>query len=566
LRSRRFWSLLALASLSLGITTGVQGSATAGSATAGSATAGSATAATSPADNVVVSFTFDDARSSQYGVLPVFGAHGMRATFYVNTGLMGTTGIMSWAQLHDIADAGHEIGGHTVSHTGLTEVNEATARAEIQGDITNLQAHGFPRPISFAYPYGYYGPPEEGYVRDAGYASARTTDIYTRESIPPADPYALRMIRPGFDGSDGLAALQQDVTSAEAAPGTTWLIYLMHDFYSPINDEIADFLAWLEPRAANGTVVKTMGEVLSSTPTNQPPVASAGSAQTVSAGSTVQLDGSGSSDPNGDPLTYQWTQTGGPAVTLSSGTVVAPTFTAPTSASTLTFQLVVNDGTVSSSPSSVTITVQSVAGPTYRSSSSTGNDAFGRALNVPVPSGAAASDVVVVAVSTWGSTAPTITAPAGFTLKASYTGTTANGGADTTKIYWKRLTVADTGRYRFTWSSSRWAAGHAVAISGAVNSGDPIESINRANSASATTFPSTSVTTTAPPLLAWFGRNDEAAPGVHTPPAGFTEVQDKDSTGVAYRRPGSAGTYAATGATYIGTANPVQAVLVAVKS
>ncbi|MGH3659808.1 MAG: polysaccharide deacetylase family protein, partial [Micromonosporaceae bacterium] len=239
----------------------------------------------------------------------------------------------------------------------------ATARAEIQGDITNLLAHGFPRPISFAYPYGYYGPPEEGYVRDAGYASARTTDIYTRESIPPADPYALRMIRPGFDGSDGLAALQQDVTSAEAAPGTTWLIYLMHDFYSPINDEIADFLAWLEPRAANGTVVKTMGEVLSSTPTNQPPVASAGSAQTVSAGSTVQLDGSGSSDPNGDPLTYQWTQTGGPAVTLSSGTVVAPTFTAPTSASTLTFQLVVNDGTASSSPSTVTITVNDGTSP-----------------------------------------------------------------------------------------------------------------------------------------------------------------------------------------------------------
>jgi hypothetical protein len=340
----------------------------------------------------------------------------------------------------------------------------------------------------------------------------------------------------------------------------------MHDFYSPINDEIDDFLAWLKPRAANGTVVKTMGEVVSSTPTNQPPVADAGSAQTVSAGSTVQLDGSGSADPNGDPLTYQWTQTGGPAVTLSSATAVAPTFTAPASASTLTFQLVVNDGTVSSSPSIVTITVQSVAGPTYRSSSSTGNDALVRALTVPVPSGAAAGDVVVVAVSTWGATAPTVAAPTGFTLKASYTGTTANGGADTTRIYWKRLTAADAGSYRFTWTGSRWAAGHALAVSGAIPSGDPIETIDRANSASATAFPSTSVTTTAAPLLAWFGRSDEPAPGSHSPPVGFTEVQDKDCTAVAYLRPASAGTHAATGATYTGTANPVQAILVAVRS
>ena len=92
-------------------------------------------------------------------------------------------------------------------------------------------------------------------------------------------------------------------------------------------------------------------------PAGAPPVANAGADQTVDGGVVVTLDGSGSFDPGGAPLTYQWSQTGGAAVTLSSDSVVAPAFTAPGSAGTLTFQLVVSDGTGSSSPSDVTVTV-----------------------------------------------------------------------------------------------------------------------------------------------------------------------------------------------------------------
>lgn len=95
-------------------------------------------------------------------------------------------------------------------------------------------------------------------------------------------------------------------------------------------------------------------------PGNSAPVAEAGLMQTfVEPFSTVTLDGSGSSDADNDPLTYAWSQTVGPAVTLSSSTSVSPTFTAPAtlSGTTLTFQLVVNDGTVNSSPDTVDIVV-----------------------------------------------------------------------------------------------------------------------------------------------------------------------------------------------------------------
>jgi len=76
---------------------------------------------------------------------------------------------------------------------------------------------------------------------------------------------------------------------------------------------------------------------------NDPPVASAGPDQTVEqssyAGAEVTLNGSGSSDPDGDPLTYEWTWDG----SLASG--ANPTATFPLGSTTVT--LTVSDGELS---------------------------------------------------------------------------------------------------------------------------------------------------------------------------------------------------------------------------
>ena len=92
-------------------------------------------------------------------------------------------------------------------------------------------------------------------------------------------------------------------------------------------------------------------------PPNQAPISNAGADQSVFKAVTVTLDGSASTDADGNPLSYRWTQTSGVAVSMSSGTTSRPTFAAPAAAGTLVFSLIVNDGRVDSVADTIQVTV-----------------------------------------------------------------------------------------------------------------------------------------------------------------------------------------------------------------
>jgi len=134
-------------------------------------------------------------------------------------------------------------------------------------------------------------------------------------------------------------SVQIDVqVNAIATPGSTIINY-----------------ATIDSSETNPTTVQEKTDIC----TNQPPVADAGSDQTVEqdslGGASVTLDGSGSYDPDNDPLTYSWTWTGGSAAGVN------PTVSLPMGTTTVT--LVVNDGTVDSSPDTVVIIVQDTTDP-----------------------------------------------------------------------------------------------------------------------------------------------------------------------------------------------------------
>ena len=90
-----------------------------------------------------------------------------------------------------------------------------------------------------------------------------------------------------------------------------------------------------------------------------PPAADAGPDQDVVESTTVALDGSQSSDPNDAIVSYEWTQTGGPAITLSDPAAVNPTFVAAPVAEdvSLVFQLTVYDSGGDSDSDTVTIRI-----------------------------------------------------------------------------------------------------------------------------------------------------------------------------------------------------------------
>ena len=125
------------------------------------------------------------------------------------------------------------------------------------------------------------------------------------------------------------------------------------DFFGSAVDPVNPSHVWVE--GEYGSTISPWATFIGNT--NTSPVANAGQIQTVPVGILVTLNGTQSSDPDGDTLTYSWTQTAGPVVIITNPNSVLPTFTSPSvvSNTVLTFKLVVSDG-IATSQSTVNIT------------------------------------------------------------------------------------------------------------------------------------------------------------------------------------------------------------------
>jgi len=231
------------------------------------------------AASTVVTIGFDDGTADQLGALPILQAHGMTATFFVNTGSIGDPEHLSPADLHTLSAAGNEIAGHTLNHVNLAPLTTAEARQEVCTDRNTLLAEGFPA-TSFAYPFGSFDSGTEQIVRDCGYNSGRGVAGISKmgpfaETIPPLDPYATRT-PPNPKKSTKLSTLEAYVLNAEANGGG-WVQFVFHRLceqcgpYAITPAKLAAFLDFLQGEVASGRVtVQTTAQVIGGPV--QPPV------------------------------------------------------------------------------------------------------------------------------------------------------------------------------------------------------------------------------------------------------------------------------------------------------
>jgi peptidoglycan/xylan/chitin deacetylase (PgdA/CDA1 family) len=232
----------------------------------------------------VVSLNFDGNLANQYylGFQHALQPAGLHATFYINSGVIGTAGSLSWSQISSLAAAGDEIGGGTVDGAKLTSLTAQQQVGEICNGRKNIISHGI-TPVTFAYPDGAASSAIQAEVQNCGYGNARTAGslsaagVVYAETLPPRSWLALRAYAPG--GQVTLASLESLVSGA-ASHGGGWIPISVKRVCSAALDkanyrsctsaagwvdlgDLQSFISWgqkagLSGSAPAGTVFRTM--------------------------------------------------------------------------------------------------------------------------------------------------------------------------------------------------------------------------------------------------------------------------------------------------------------------
>lgn len=212
----------------------------------------------------MVTLSFDDAWTSQYvEALPVLESAGLKGTFYILTQPVqnGWSTYMTPSQVVDIANKGHDIQGHTVSHRDLTTLSQSTIDAEIKNSKTYLQNLTGKTITSLAYPYGSSNAKVIDRAKLAGYTNGRTADptIPYGFNTQTASRFGINSFSP--TKSTTLADVKAAIDRAKAEK--LWFVFSVHqvkvngDQYDITPAMFSDIVAYVK---SSGIKVVTMSE------------------------------------------------------------------------------------------------------------------------------------------------------------------------------------------------------------------------------------------------------------------------------------------------------------------
>jgi peptidoglycan/xylan/chitin deacetylase (PgdA/CDA1 family) len=140
-------------------------------------------------DKARVSLTFDDAWRSQFTAgKPVLDKYGMKATFYMLTGVTADPEYMTVDQMKQILAGGHEVASHTIDHPHLPTLSAAEIDRQLKDSQAALRGWMGPSVAkNFCTPFGEYNSTvvstAKKYYRshrstDEGFNTKDATDVY----------------------------------------------------------------------------------------------------------------------------------------------------------------------------------------------------------------------------------------------------------------------------------------------------------------------------------------------------------------------------------------------------
>jgi len=199
-------------------------------------------------------------------------------------------------------------------------------------------------------------------VDEAGHADSATRTVVVERPSPNAS-FTVSERRPEINETVAFNATPSKVAGNET--NYTWHI---GDDRS-VRDEVAFSTSFSDSGTYEVTLTVAAGDrsderTRTIEVPNDPPAAEARADGPAVAGETGELDASWSSDPH-DDLAFDWTQTGGPNVSLSNASAPSPTFAAPdvNETTTLRFGLTVTDDHGETDTDSVAVAVAPAAPP-----------------------------------------------------------------------------------------------------------------------------------------------------------------------------------------------------------
>lgn len=175
----------------------------------------------------MVTLSFDDSWTSQYTTaLPILQTAGFKGTFYLTTEPIqeGWDDFMTPNQVKTIAQQGHEIAGHTVTHADLTTLSRNRINQEIKNSKTYLQNLTGAIVTSFAYPYGSLNNTIKTLLKNAGYTAARGVDYETLNTAT-TDKFDLKS--QCIETGDSMASIKAQIDAAKA--NKQWYILCIHE-------------------------------------------------------------------------------------------------------------------------------------------------------------------------------------------------------------------------------------------------------------------------------------------------------------------------------------------------